>query len=61
MKFFLEGCTYKSDLLRRVLGDDLYGTVIKGSPAAPQQVVDCVGYCLSKDRSEHVFLLPKVS
>ena len=60
MKFFLEGCTYNSDLLHRVLGDDLYGTVIKGNPVAPQQVVDCVGYCLSKDRSEHVFFLPKV-
>ena len=60
MKFFLEGCTYNSDILRYVLGDDLYGTVIKGNPASPQQVVDCVGYCLSRDRSEHVFLLPKV-
>lgn len=60
MKFFLEGSVYRADLLRRVLGDGIYGTVVKGNPERETQVLDCVGYCLSKDKSEHIFILPKV-
>ncbi len=60
MKFFLEGSAYLSSTLKDALGDDLYGTVVKGSPSASQTVVDCVGYCLSRDRKEHIFILPKV-
>lgn len=60
MKFFLEGSTYSSAVLRDSLGDDIYGAVIKGNPVNTEQTVDCVGYCLSRDKSEHIFLLPKV-
>lgn len=60
MKFFLEGSVYRADMLRRTLGDGIYGTVVKGNPDRELQVLDCVGYCLSKDKSEHIFILPKV-
>ena len=60
MKFFLEGSTYQSSVLKDTLGDVLYGTIIKGDPSNSVQTVDCVGYCLSQDKSEHIFLLPKV-
>ena len=60
MKFFLEGSTYQSSVLKDTLGDVLYGTIIKGNPSNSEQTVDCVGYCLSQDKSEHIFLLPKV-
>ena len=60
MRFFLEGSSYLSSVLKDVLGDAVYGTVIKGNPANFEQIVDCVGYCLSRDKSEHIFLLPKV-
>ena len=60
MKFFLEGSTYKSTVLKDILGDDVFGAVIKGNPVNTEQTVDCVGYCLSRDKTEHIFLLPKV-
>lgn len=60
MKFFLEGATYKTSTLKKYLSDDVYGTVIKGNPMSEEQILDCVGYCLSKDKNEHIFLLPKV-
>lgn len=60
MKFFLEGASYKATVLKDQLGDDVYGAVIKGNPVNTEQTVNCVGYCLSRDKSEHIFLLPKV-
>lgn len=60
MKFFLEGSTYKTVTLQRYIGDDVLSVITNGSALAPEQKVDCVGYCLSRDKNEHIFLLPKV-
>ena len=60
MKLFLEGSKYRSQTLKNTFGNDVYGTIVKGNPGKDTQVLDCVGYCLSADKKEHVFILPKV-
>lgn len=60
MKLFLEGSKYKAQLLKNTFGNDVYGTIVKGNPSKDTQILDCVGYCLSADKKEHVFILPKV-
>lgn len=60
MRLLLEGSTYRAEILEKILGKGVYSTVVKGNPDRERQTLDCVGYCLSADKSEHVFILPKV-
>lgn len=60
MQLLLEGSTYRAEVLEKILGRGVYGTVVKGNPDRERQTLDCVGYCLRADKSEHVFILPKV-
>ena len=60
MTLFLEGSKYKAQLLKSTFGNDVYSIIVKGNPSKETQILDCVGYCLSSDNREHVFILPKV-
>ena len=64
MKFLVEGSEYTRKVLKTLLDDSIYSTVIQEHPGKDTQVLSCVGYCLSKENSthqrDHIFLLPKV-
>lgn len=60
MQLFFEGSTYRTEVLRTMLGKSVYDVVSQNGPGRLLQTLDCVGYCFNADRFEHVFILPKV-
>ena len=42
MQLLLEGSTYRAEILEKILGKGVYGTVVKGNPDRERQTLDCV-------------------